>query len=260
MGKIIDLTGQKFGCLEVKGRQGHCRKEVGWLCECECGVKTVVGGYDLRSGHTKSCGCFAQSNRSKMGAKNIIANGSTAKAIENRKRQGSKNGGKTRAYVSRRNAIKRREDGLSIRRIAKELSVEEAAILIGVSASFLSQVECGVKKFGAKCNHRSARAIYGDLCKFGKVGGCKKIRHCLVCNKLFEGGGKADRRGNSSTSGKTFDICSDECLQRWYAGERFKAPLPAPLMDAPKPPKERKRDREKAAIAAVVKENKARSS
>lgn len=29
-----------------------------FLCQCECGGTVVARGYNLRSGHTKSCGCL----------------------------------------------------------------------------------------------------------------------------------------------------------------------------------------------------------
>lgn len=32
-------------------------KRTYWLCKCDCGNETVVEGGNLRSGHTKSCGC-----------------------------------------------------------------------------------------------------------------------------------------------------------------------------------------------------------
>ena len=58
MGKMKDLTGQKFGKLTViesagklDGRRYH------WLCQCECGKEKVVLGSSLTSGNTKSCGC-----------------------------------------------------------------------------------------------------------------------------------------------------------------------------------------------------------
>lgn len=62
MGKIIDLTGKRFGHLTVIRRvedsvmpSGRC--EPMWLCQCDCGNQTSVRGVFLRSGHTKSCGC-----------------------------------------------------------------------------------------------------------------------------------------------------------------------------------------------------------
>lgn len=59
MGRIIDLTGRKFGRLKVvkltefKGSDGSYK----WLCHCDCGNETIVNGCSLRSGTTKSCGC-----------------------------------------------------------------------------------------------------------------------------------------------------------------------------------------------------------
>lgn len=29
-----------------------------WLCICKCGNKSVVGSHNLKSGKTKSCGCY----------------------------------------------------------------------------------------------------------------------------------------------------------------------------------------------------------
>lgn len=55
MGRFKDLTGQQFGKLLVLEYLGN-RK---WKCECQCENKVIriVGGYDLTSGNTTSCGC-----------------------------------------------------------------------------------------------------------------------------------------------------------------------------------------------------------
>lgn len=57
--KLKDITGQKFGILVVTGRDPSWPKSKGtrWFCSCECGGKTSVMSRDLKSGHTKSCGC-----------------------------------------------------------------------------------------------------------------------------------------------------------------------------------------------------------
>ena len=54
MGKLIDLTGQKFGQLKVLERapdyvSTNGRRKIMWLCECDCGNRSVVRGEDLRS-------------------------------------------------------------------------------------------------------------------------------------------------------------------------------------------------------------------
>ncbi|WP_424667281.1 hypothetical protein [Candidatus Binatus sp.] len=59
MGNLIDLTGQRFGRLVVLRRDGSDAKGGAlWVCCCDCGTETTVRGYHLRSGHSKSCGCF----------------------------------------------------------------------------------------------------------------------------------------------------------------------------------------------------------
>ena len=62
MGKLVDLTGQKFGRLTVieraENKERGRGKQACWLCACECGSTKVISGYNLRSGRTKSCGCL----------------------------------------------------------------------------------------------------------------------------------------------------------------------------------------------------------
>ena len=58
---VKDLTDMEFGRLRVVERNGSDRNgQAMWLCECKCGNTVVVSGGHLRSGHTKSCGCFAK--------------------------------------------------------------------------------------------------------------------------------------------------------------------------------------------------------
>lgn len=68
MGKLIDLTGQRFGRLTViekaPAKQG-CENAV-WLCKCDCGNSSVVQSQSLRSGRTRSCGCYQKEKITKM--------------------------------------------------------------------------------------------------------------------------------------------------------------------------------------------------
>ena len=58
MGKIKDLTGQKFGKLLVLEMTPERRnRQVVWKCLCDCGNISYVVGQALRTGHTKTCGC-----------------------------------------------------------------------------------------------------------------------------------------------------------------------------------------------------------
>ena len=54
-----DIIGQKYGRLTVTGlSHKDMRNEWYWRCICDCGQQSIVSGYKLRSGHTKSCGCL----------------------------------------------------------------------------------------------------------------------------------------------------------------------------------------------------------
>ena len=58
MGKVKDLTGQRFDKLTVIKDSGQRKnRQVVWECQCDCGNITYVVGGALRSGHTTSCGC-----------------------------------------------------------------------------------------------------------------------------------------------------------------------------------------------------------
>lgn len=66
MGKVIDITGQRFGKLvavEMAGVSNDNRTM--WKCVCDCGNTTRSSGKDLRSGKTKSCGCARRETCSK---------------------------------------------------------------------------------------------------------------------------------------------------------------------------------------------------
>ena len=64
MGKLVDLTGQRFGMLVVLEQAGISVNPDGspgtalWRCKCDCGNETVVRSANLRRGNTSSCGCL----------------------------------------------------------------------------------------------------------------------------------------------------------------------------------------------------------
>lgn len=53
-----DLTGKKFNKLTVISLLEKRGKNYIWNCQCECGNITEVSSTNLKSGHTKSCGCL----------------------------------------------------------------------------------------------------------------------------------------------------------------------------------------------------------
>ena len=74
--KYDDLTGKRFGKLVVLneaekiGMPGKSRWRSRWNCLCDCGKQTTVFSTSLKSGNTKSCGCFRLAIlRSKVGNK-----------------------------------------------------------------------------------------------------------------------------------------------------------------------------------------------
>lgn len=59
MGKRILLNGKRFGRLQVRLFAGITKQNGAlWLCDCDCGNVCVVRSTKLRTGWTKSCGCF----------------------------------------------------------------------------------------------------------------------------------------------------------------------------------------------------------
>ena len=57
---VKDEVGQRYGRLTVLERSGSKRRAAAWLCQCDCGARTTVGGDKLRRGETRSCGCGAR--------------------------------------------------------------------------------------------------------------------------------------------------------------------------------------------------------
>ena len=60
-----DLTGQKFERVTVLKRDYNYKDEhdlktqnVYWTCQCDCGNIFVTTTQALKTGHTKSCGCY----------------------------------------------------------------------------------------------------------------------------------------------------------------------------------------------------------
>lgn len=58
--QAIDITGQRFGRWTVIEKAPDKRKgsNMVWKCICDCGTVKYVNGAMLRTGETKSCGCY----------------------------------------------------------------------------------------------------------------------------------------------------------------------------------------------------------
>ena len=61
MSAPLDLSGQRFGRLVAAALSDRtARGSRWWVCRCDCGGTTEVRTRDLRSSHTKSCGCISR--------------------------------------------------------------------------------------------------------------------------------------------------------------------------------------------------------
>ena len=56
----IDLSGQRFDRLFVESYHGEGNHSSLWDCLCDCGQHIVVSMSNLKSGHTRSCGCLSR--------------------------------------------------------------------------------------------------------------------------------------------------------------------------------------------------------
>lgn len=76
---VEDLSGKQYGRLKVirrdikrdKTEYKNGKHGVHWLCQCSCGNPNLVSvtGYQLKSGHTQSCGCYASEQIAKRNKK-----------------------------------------------------------------------------------------------------------------------------------------------------------------------------------------------
>ena len=54
-----NLSGKKFGMLTaIKYVRSDAKGNAIWECKCDCGSTAFVAAKDLKTGNTKSCGCY----------------------------------------------------------------------------------------------------------------------------------------------------------------------------------------------------------
>lgn len=62
-----NLIDKKFGRLIPIKQVGIDKwKNTKYLCRCSCGKEKIINGRDLKSGHTKSCGCLYKINKNSL--------------------------------------------------------------------------------------------------------------------------------------------------------------------------------------------------
>lgn len=80
MGKIIDISNQRFGRLiAIEPLSERKNRQIVWKCKCDCGKSVNVVGGSLRNGHTQSCGCLQKEKAANN--KNDITNQRFGKLI-----------------------------------------------------------------------------------------------------------------------------------------------------------------------------------
>ena len=67
-----DITNEQYNFLKVLYLVGFKNNRAEWLCQCtNCGNYVIVNSHNLRSGHTKSCGCLHKELVGKQFSKDI---------------------------------------------------------------------------------------------------------------------------------------------------------------------------------------------
>jgi hypothetical protein len=65
----LNLVGQKYNRLLVLESVTPINGRTAWKCECDCGKIKIIKTEELRSGGTKSCGCWNDEQRAQRASK-----------------------------------------------------------------------------------------------------------------------------------------------------------------------------------------------
>ena len=60
--------GEVFGRLTVIGTAASRAGKAYWLCRCSCGTEREYDAYNVKSGHSLSCGCISKEHCASLGA------------------------------------------------------------------------------------------------------------------------------------------------------------------------------------------------
>ncbi len=69
--RLDDLTGMRFGSLEVVKIKERNGKQTKWLCRCDCGKDTVKTSNYLKTSPCPSCGCVGAERKRKSSFRNF---------------------------------------------------------------------------------------------------------------------------------------------------------------------------------------------
>lgn len=69
----MNLIGNTYGRLTViEKTNDRYMRHILWKCNCECGNETILSGHALKSGNTKSCGCWNTDHNAKPSGEAVI--------------------------------------------------------------------------------------------------------------------------------------------------------------------------------------------
>ena len=104
----MDLTGQKFGRLEVLSEvaKRDKRGSVIWLCQCECGNQKELSENSLVHGKARSCGCYAKQHRKIIYQQLHMIDGTCVEILEKRKQRKDNSSGFRGIVITEQNKYK----------------------------------------------------------------------------------------------------------------------------------------------------------
>lgn len=144
MPSFIDITGKKYNRLTVINRVANHGDKTTWLCKCDCGNFCSVYGQYLKSGKTKSCGCYQK----EQARENRLTHGRTDR-VNNKKEYV--------AYTRETHIMRKYK--LSIERYNQMLVEQD-------NKCFICEYEFGKKKGDTYVDHcHETKQVRGLLCQ-----------------------------------------------------------------------------------------------
>ena len=82
--RVKDLTGRRFGRLQVHKFEKSLHCNAFWACQCDCGKSHTVAGKSLLSGACTSCGCLRKERAAAANSQRLTKHGHTAAGSNSR--------------------------------------------------------------------------------------------------------------------------------------------------------------------------------
>ena len=92
-----DWVGKQFGNLTVAAYDGRRGEKHYWRCLCKCGKEAIVCQSNLKSSHTRSCGCLSDPRNTRH-----FVEGTCIESIRSRKVSASNKSGVRGVYFNQR--------------------------------------------------------------------------------------------------------------------------------------------------------------